>query len=141
MTWQCKKCKYSRYRVSHDSISESGMNLKRSVRCLKCDRGSFVHIRLFKAGSGRNIKVGKKPVSLKRYVWELFYGKKLTSEQNVHFKNLDNTDYRPANLMMIDETTIENYTVKCKKCGYSWIPKKRNPRKCPKCNSTKWKEV
>ena len=26
----------------------------------------------------------------------------------------------------------------CKRCGHTWIPRKINPTRCPKCNSIKW---
>ncbi len=28
--------------------------------------------------------------------------------------------------------------LKCKRCGYLWIPVKIKPKKCPKCQSLKW---
>ena len=32
--------------------------------------------------------------------------------------------------------------LKCIRCNYSWIPRSdENPKQCPKCKSTKWKEL
>lgn len=30
---------------------------------------------------------------------------------------------------------------KCKHCGYSWIPRIKKPKKCPKCQSWDWEGV
>ena len=35
---------------------------------------------------------------------------------------------------------MEPETLKCKRCGYQWEPRKRNPRTCPRCKSHKWNE-
>jgi len=37
--------------------------------------------------------------------------------------------------------TMKTIKVKCKKCGYEWIPRK-NPeeiRECPNCKSRRWR--
>jgi predicted Zn-ribbon and HTH transcriptional regulator len=28
--------------------------------------------------------------------------------------------------------------LKCKKCNYKWLPRTKNPIKCPKCCSYEW---
>ena len=28
--------------------------------------------------------------------------------------------------------------IKCAKCGYEWIPRVKNPKKCPECQSRNW---
>lgn len=28
--------------------------------------------------------------------------------------------------------------VKCKRCGWEWVPRVANPKWCPKCNSPYW---
>jgi len=28
----------------------------------------------------------------------------------------------------------------CKKCGYEWIPRVENPKKCPNCQTRDWRE-
>lgn len=28
--------------------------------------------------------------------------------------------------------------LECKKCGYKWIPRKKEIRQCPKCKSVWW---
>jgi len=29
---------------------------------------------------------------------------------------------------------------KCLKCGYVWVPRKKNPRECPDCKSRRWRD-
>jgi predicted Zn-ribbon and HTH transcriptional regulator len=29
----------------------------------------------------------------------------------------------------------------CRKCAYSWIPRKYPPKECPKCKSYHWEEI
>jgi len=29
--------------------------------------------------------------------------------------------------------------VKCKKCGYEWVPRVENPKECPNCKSRYWR--
>lgn len=29
-------------------------------------------------------------------------------------------------------------TVKCRKCGNEWIPRVKNPPRCPKCHTRRW---
>lgn len=29
-------------------------------------------------------------------------------------------------------------TLKCKRCGYEWIPRHPDVRMCPKCKSVRW---
>lgn len=33
---------------------------------------------------------------------------------------------------------IELTALKCKRCGYEWMPRKQNVRQCPKCKTTYW---
>jgi predicted Zn-ribbon and HTH transcriptional regulator len=33
--------------------------------------------------------------------------------------------------MMVDKMQLPK--IKCQKCGYEWIPRVENPKKCPKC--------
>ena len=32
-------------------------------------------------------------------------------------------------------------TLKCKRCGYEWIPRTKNPVLCPRCKSKAWNEI
>lgn len=32
----------------------------------------------------------------------------------------------------------DQFTHKCKRCGYEWLGKLENPKTCPKCNSPYW---
>lgn len=29
-------------------------------------------------------------------------------------------------------------TVKCRRCGYEWVPRKRDPKLCPSCKTSLW---
>lgn len=31
-------------------------------------------------------------------------------------------------------------TLKCLRCGYTWIPRTEEPRNCPRCHSPYWNE-
>lgn len=33
---------------------------------------------------------------------------------------------------------VEMYKIKCKRCGYEWVPRISDVRKCPKCQSYRW---
>ncbi len=33
---------------------------------------------------------------------------------------------------------MENKTLTCGKCGYSWVPRKENPKECPACKNRNW---
>lgn len=35
-------------------------------------------------------------------------------------------------------TKIKILTLRCKRCGHGWIPKKEDVRQCPKCKSAYW---
>ena len=30
------------------------------------------------------------------------------------------------------------FTLKCKRCGYEWVPRKEDVKRCPKCISPYW---
>lgn len=32
-------------------------------------------------------------------------------------------------------TVVELPRVKCPRCGYSWVPRVPNPRRCPRCQA------
>jgi len=34
---------------------------------------------------------------------------------------------------------IMNNNVKCKKCGYEWVPRVDDPVECPDCKSRNWR--
>ncbi|MEM3260703.1 MAG: hypothetical protein QXZ38_04085 [Candidatus Micrarchaeaceae archaeon] len=38
----------------------------------------------------------------------------------------------------MEKVKIEKIGYKCLRCGYEWIPKKENPKNCPRCHSPYW---
>jgi len=36
------------------------------------------------------------------------------------------------------QPTIKISKVKCKKCGHKWVPKIKNPKRCPVCKNKWW---
>ena len=43
--------------------------------------------------------------------------------------------------LLIDDTMkIRIRTLKCKRCGHEWVPRKRDVRICPRCKSAFWDE-
>jgi len=34
--------------------------------------------------------------------------------------------------------SIMNWVIKCKRCGYKWIPRTEKPKRCPNCSSRVW---
>ncbi len=36
--------------------------------------------------------------------------------------------------------SIDIPKLNCKRCGHSWVPRKRKIYTCPRCNSPKWNE-
>lgn len=40
--------------------------------------------------------------------------------------------------MIMKVNVFGNYTCKNKKCNYKWVPRKINPKECPKCSNKDW---
>jgi len=52
-----------------------------------------------------------------------------------HQKYHKNTGMKEYKMYEIDKDPV-----KCKKCGYKWIPRVQKPKKCPNCQQRNWEK-